>query len=97
MVARASAKADELTAEELAVGGERLRALVRKYRPRFVAVLGISSYRVAFDRPKAVMGLQPETMGKTKLWVLPNPSGLNAHYLAGDLARLFRELREAIE
>ena len=97
MVARASARADELTAAELTAGGKRLRALVKKYRPQFVAVLGISSYRVAFDRPKAVMGLQPETMGKTKVWVLPNPSGLNAHYLAGDLARLFRALRDAIE
>jgi len=60
-------------------------------------VLGVGAYRAAFARPKAVTGLQGETIGTTRLWVLPNPSGLNAHYQPKDLARLFRELREAVE
>jgi TDG/mug DNA glycosylase family protein len=60
-------------------------------------MLGISAYRAAFGRPEAVLGLQPETLGDTRLWVLPNPSGLNAHYQLKDLARLFHELRRAAE
>jgi TDG/mug DNA glycosylase family protein len=95
VVDRASASADELTAKELAEGGERLRAKVLRYRPRFLAVLGIGAYRSAFAKPQATVGLQPETLGETRLWVLPNPSGLNAHYRSGDFARMFRELREA--
>jgi TDG/mug DNA glycosylase family protein len=66
------------------------------YRPRFVAVLGISAYRTAFKRPAASIGLQEsDLIGDSRLWVLPNPSGLNAHYQRADLARLFRELRDA--
>jgi len=95
VVNRASAAADELTAAELTAGGEQLRTRVKRYRPRYLAVLGVGAYRVAFDRPKAVLGLQPDPIGSTKVWVLPNPSGLNAHYRARDLAKLFRELREA--
>jgi double-stranded uracil-DNA glycosylase len=97
VVGRASASADELTAAELTAGGEQLRTRVKRYRPKYLAVLGVGAYRVAFDRPKAVLGLQPESIGSTKVWVLPNPSGLNAHYRARDLAKLFRELREAVE
>jgi TDG/mug DNA glycosylase family protein len=97
VVARATASADELSAEELAAGGRRLAARVRRARPRFLAVLGIGAYRSAFGRPHAAIGPQPETLGTTRLWVLPNPSGLNAHYGARDLARLFAELREAVE
>ena len=67
-----------------------------KYEPRVVAVVGISSYRVAFDRPKAAIGPQPETIGATRIWVLPNPSGLNAHYLPKELGEVFGELREAV-
>ena len=96
-VARATATADELTAEELAAGGRRLTTKVRRYRPRYLAILGIGAYRAAFNRPKAQLGLQPEQLGPTALWILPNPSGLNAHYRADALARLFRELREAVE
>jgi TDG/mug DNA glycosylase family protein len=70
---------------------------VKRYRPTYLAVLGVGAYRVAFDRPKAVLGLQDEMIGETKVWVLPNPSGLNAHYRARDLASLFRQLREAVE
>jgi double-stranded uracil-DNA glycosylase len=97
VVERASAAADELSAEEFVAGGQRLRARVKRYRPRYLAVLGVGAYRIAFDRPEAVLGLQEETIGATKVWVLPNPSGLNAHYRAGDLAVLFRQLREAVE
>jgi TDG/mug DNA glycosylase family protein len=97
VVNRASAAADELSAAELTAGGEELRARVKRYRPKYLAVLGVGAYRVAFDRPKAVLGLQSETVGSTKVWVLPNPSGLNAHYRARDLAKLFGELRDAVE
>ena len=96
MVSRATARADELTAKELVAGAKVVTKKVLKYQPRFVAVVGISSYRVAFDRPKAAMGLQPDTIGETKVWVLPNPSGLNAHYQPKDLARVFGELRDAV-
>jgi TDG/mug DNA glycosylase family protein len=94
VVGRASAAADELTSHELTAGGKALRARVRRYRPRFLAVLGVGAYRVAFDRPKAVLGFQPESIADTRVWVLPNPSGLNAHYRTADLATLFRQLRE---
>jgi TDG/mug DNA glycosylase family protein len=93
VVDRATATAAELEDAELTEGGRRLEAKVRRYRPRYIAMLGISAYRAAFGRPEARLGLQPETMGETRLWVLPNPSGLNAHYQLKDLARLFRELR----
>lgn len=94
-VPRATATADELTPDEIVAGGRRLVAKVRRYRPRYLAVLGIGAYRTAFARPKAQLGLQPERIGATAVWVLPNPSGLNAHYRADELARLFRELHAA--
>jgi len=72
-----------------------LKAKIKRYRPRYIAVLGVVAYREAFKRPLARLGLQEEAIGETKVWVLPNPSGLNAHYQARDLAKLFRELREA--
>jgi TDG/mug DNA glycosylase family protein len=93
VVDRATATAAELEDAELTEGGRRLEAKVRRYRPRYIAMLGISAYRAAFGRPEARLGLQPETMGDTRLWELPNPSGLNAHYQLKELARLFRELR----
>ncbi len=96
VVRRASAAADELSNEELMAGGKQLRVRVRRHRPRFLAVLGVGAYRVAFDRPKALLGLQPEPIGETNVWVLPNPSGLNAHYRAADLAKLFRQLRDVL-
>jgi TDG/mug DNA glycosylase family protein len=70
---------------------------VRRYHPKFLAILGVGAYRMAFHRPKAKLGLQSETIGTTLIWVLPNPSGLNAHYKPADLARLFAELRRAAE
>jgi TDG/mug DNA glycosylase family protein len=97
LVPRATLRADELTAEELIAGAKVVKRKVRKYRPGFLAVVGISSYRVAFDRPTAVVGPQTDTIGTTRLWVLPNPSGLNAHYRPQELAVVFRELREAVE
>ena len=97
VVARATAAADELAADEFVRGGRLLRAKVRRYRPRFLAVLGVGAYRAAFDRPKARPGRQEEKLEAATVWVLPNPSGLNANYRPDDLARLFRELREAVE
>ena len=95
VVARATATADELTAAELLAGGRRLADKARRYRPGIVAFLGIGAYRAAFARPRATLGEQPESIGRSRVWILPNPSGLNAHYQAGDLARLFRRLHEA--
>ena len=95
VVSRTTASADMLTKEEILAGGERLRAKVLRYRPRILAVLGVGAYRTAFNQPKAVIGRQEDRIGDTVLWVLPNPSGLNANYQAADLGRLFRDLRES--
>lgn len=96
VVARASAAADELSIEELRTGGEILVAKVLAYRPAVLAILGLGAYRTAFERPRASVGEQPERIGETRLWALPNPSGLNAHYQRDELARLFRELRASV-
>jgi TDG/mug DNA glycosylase family protein len=95
VVERASAAADELSGDELIAGGKRLRRRVKRYAPWFLAVLGVGAYRVAFDRPRAAIGPQPEAVGQTRVWVLPNPSGLNAHYQAKELVAVFRELWDA--
>ena len=97
VVARTTATADLLTKDEIIAGGVRLRAKVLRYRPRVLAVLGLGAYRTAFNQPKATVGRQENRIGETVLWVLPNPSGLNANYQAAELARLFRELKEAVE
>ena len=97
LVARTTASAGELTREELVAGRRRLDRVVRRYAPRWVAVLGVGAYRTAFGRPKAAVGRQEEKLEGATLWVLPNPSGLNANYQLDELARLFRELREAVE
>lgn len=97
VAARATAAADELSAAEVAEGGRRLEDKVRRFRPRIVAVLGIGAYRGAFGRRGATPGRQPKGIGGAAAWVLPNPSGLNAHYQPPDLARLFGELRQAAE
>ena len=94
LVMRATASADQLTKEEIVAGGKKLRAKVLRYRPQVLAVLGLGAYRMAFDKPKAIVGQQEDRIGDTVLWVLPNPSGLNANYQPAALARLFRELRE---
>nr|AIS85514.1 Uracil-DNA glycosylase superfamily protein [Verrucosispora sp. MS100047] len=95
IVARASARADELTAAELVAGARELTGKVARYRPRWVAVVGVTAYRVGFARPKATFGRQPEPLAAAQLWVLPNPSGLNAHYTPETLAAAFAALREA--
>jgi TDG/mug DNA glycosylase family protein len=95
LVARATATADELTADELLAGARALTRKVRRHGPWAVAFLGVGAYRTAFGRPKAVLGRQPELIGDAVLWVLPNPSGLNANYRLADLARLYAELRRA--
>ncbi|HEY9665841.1 MAG TPA: G/U mismatch-specific DNA glycosylase [Coleofasciculaceae cyanobacterium] len=92
IVDRATARADELDPEELVAGHQHLAAKVQHYRPRFLAILGISAYRTAFNRPKAVMGQQDESLHSAIIWVLPNPSGLNAHYQLNDLKQVYREL-----
>lgn len=97
LVGRATATADELSAEELVVGHRKLKAKVRRYEPRVVAVLGISAYRTAFGQKIARLGLQTEKLSQSVVWVLPNPSGLNAHYQLTDLIEHFRILRQAVE
>jgi len=97
VVARATAGAAELTEVELSEGGRRLAEKVAAYRPSFLAVLGIGAYRSAFGKPDAVLGRQPAPIAQSAIWVLPNPSGLNAHYGLQDLAALFRALRRAAE
>ena len=93
VVARPTRTAAELTTEELRQGAAALARLVADYRPRVLAVLGITAWRTGFDRPRAAMGLQRERIGGAATWVVPNPSGLNAHFQVGDLARIYRQLR----
>jgi TDG/mug DNA glycosylase family protein len=97
LVNRSTAAAAELSPAELRAGADRLRATVRAIRPSSVAVVGIEAYRSGFDRPKAVPGRQPEPLEGSVLWVLPNPSGLNAHYQLDGLAAAFAELRQALD
>ena len=93
IVARATASADVLSGEELMTGAGRLKRKIRKYQPAAVAFLGLGAYRLAFGQRLATLGRQPERLAGSEIWILPNPSGLNAHYQLVDLARLFRELR----
>jgi double-stranded uracil-DNA glycosylase len=95
LVERATAAADELSGDELQAGAARLARKVRRHRPGFVAFLGVTAYRTAFDRPRARLGRQAEMLESAAVWVLPNPSGLNAHFQIAGLARLFAELRKA--
>ena len=95
VVARATARADELSAEEYREGGRLLAAKVARLRPRWLAVVGVTAYRAAFDDRKAQVGAQVRTIGDTRVWVLPNPSGLNAHWTAATMAEEFGSLRAA--
>jgi TDG/mug DNA glycosylase family protein len=97
LVRRATATAAQLTEEELRAGGASLRAKVERLRPRVLAVLGVSAFRIAFRDRDARVGPQEETIGVTQLWVLPNPSGLNAHYQLPALTERFVELRRALD
>ncbi|MEV6742512.1 G/U mismatch-specific DNA glycosylase [Streptomyces sp. NPDC051104] len=95
VVARATARADELTAEEYREGGRILHAKVERLRPKFLAVVGVTAYRAAFDYRTARVGPQERTIGSSRVWVLPNPSGLNAHWTAATMAEEFARLRHA--
>ncbi|CAM5409083.1 mismatch-specific DNA-glycosylase [Streptomyces canarius] len=95
VVARATARADELTAEEYVEGGRLLTEKVTRLRPRWLAVVGVTAYRAAFGDRTAQVGPQERTIGDTRVWVLPNPSGLNAHWTAATMAQEFARLREA--
>ena len=94
---RPTRAASELSVEELRTGAAQLEALAGELAPRLVAVVGVTAYRQAFGRPKAVLGLQEETIGGRPVWVLPNPSGLNANHQLPDLARLYGEARAYAE
>jgi TDG/mug DNA glycosylase family protein len=96
LVARASVAAADLSAEELREGGKSLARKVRRYRPAYLAVLGIGAFQTAFGGRNIKLGLQPERFGATKVWILPNPSGLNANYKPAEFAKLFAELRSAV-
>jgi double-stranded uracil-DNA glycosylase len=97
LVPRATARADELTDAEIRAGIEPLAALVRTWHPAYIAFLGISTYRIAFAQPKATVGPQPGAFEGARIWVLPNPSGLNAHYQQPDLTAAYGELRQAAD
>jgi len=91
---RPTRAAAELTDEELREGAAALERLVARLQPRLVAIVGVTAYRTAFGRRKATLGLQEETIGGRPVWILPNPSGLNAHFKPADFARLYGEARE---
>ena len=95
IVERATARADELTPAELIAGAHVLRAKVARLRPRWLAIVGVSAYRTAFADRRATIGEQPEQLGAARVWVLPNPSGLNAHWTPPQLAAEFARLCEA--
>ena len=97
LVARATATADELSPEELLAGQKRLKTKIKRFQPQVLAVLGISAYRTAFAQKIVALGPQSEPLENSMVWVLPNPSGLNAHYQLADLAKHFQVLRKAVE
>ncbi|MBW3601027.1 MAG: G/U mismatch-specific DNA glycosylase [Planctomycetes bacterium] len=97
IVPRATARADQLSPHELKAGAQALERKVRRRQPKCVAMLGVTAFREAYSRKRAVLGRQDESLAGAMIWVLPNPSGLNAHYQRADFARLFGELREAVD
>ncbi len=97
IVPRATAQAAELTDDELRDGAVHLRKLVDRHRPRFLAVAGVTAYRVAFARPRAAVGPQEDRLGEARVWILPNPSGLNASWPLPRLAEAYRDLRVAAD
>jgi len=96
VVNHATVAASELKPAEIVRGASRLTATVRRLRPRAVALLGLTTYRIAFACPHARLGCQPDPLAGAALWILPNPSGLNAHFKPADFTRLFRRLRRAV-
>jgi TDG/mug DNA glycosylase family protein len=97
VVPHATASAAELKKTDFEKGGRLLTKKIKRFRPRIVAILGVGAYRQAFGRPKATVGEQPERIHSARVWVLPNPSGLNANYQLPELVKLFRKLRRAAE
>ncbi|HTG01125.1 MAG TPA: G/U mismatch-specific DNA glycosylase [Nitrospirota bacterium] len=97
IVNRSTAAAAELDHRELKAGSRNLVRKIKRYQPRVVAILGLQAFRAAFDRPQAGFGRQEERIGTSHIWVLPNPSGLNASYQLPALARMFRKVRIAAE
>ena len=95
VVPRATATAAELTSADYVAGGKRLVAKIRKYKPRALAVLGLGAYRAAFGHAAATVGEQEDRIGTTRVWVMPNPSGLNQNYSLAEMGRMFEELRVA--
>lgn len=87
------AAAGQLSSEELQRGARRLTRKVLTFQPRLLAILGLGTYRIAFREPRAICGLQQRTIGETRIWLLPNPSRLNAHHSNAELVRLFRTVR----
>jgi TDG/mug DNA glycosylase family protein len=96
VVARTTATAAELSDDELQAGAKGLRRKVMRYKPKVLAVLGVGAYRTGFGCRTATVGVQKETIGHTKIWILPNPSGLNAHFTPKALGALFKSLNESI-
>jgi TDG/mug DNA glycosylase family protein len=94
-VERTTARADEISVDEMIQGGQILIRKIEKYNPRILAVLGLGAYRTAFGESKAGLGKQPDKIGETDVWLLPNPSGLNAHYQLADFIEMFRKLKRA--
>ena len=97
VVRHATASAAELAPEDFLAGGRALAAKVRRYRPKIIAILGVGAYRHAYGQPKAQIGEQAERIHDARVWVLPNPSGLNANYQLPDLVKLLKQLRAAID
>jgi TDG/mug DNA glycosylase family protein len=97
VVPHATAAAAELMPEDFLAGGRTLAAKVKRYRPKIVAILGVGAYRQAFGQPKAQIGEQAERIHDARVWVLPNPSGLNANYQLPDLVKLLKQLRAAVD
>ncbi len=96
LVGRATATAAELGPGELRAGARRLEVKARRWQPRFVALVGMTAYRTAFERPKAGIGEQLDSIGGARAWVLPNPSGLQARYQLADLVAAYSELRRQV-
>ena len=95
IVNRATARASELTRDELRSGAKKLTAKIAAWRPRVVAIAGVTAYRIAFDRRRATTGRQSESLAGAELWIVPNPSGLNAHETIASLASAYRRVAEA--
>jgi len=96
LVNRATARADEVGEKELQKGAEALSEKIAKYKPEAVAILGITTYRTAFKKPKAKLGIQEDVISGARIWMLPNPSGLNAHFQIKELGLLFAQLKSGV-